>query len=639
MERVWELIQEHLEDLLSLYLAVNTYSPVSSTNNSTSSHLQDPSGGKQDTLKRSEPEIDVLPEANSLFKFSRSSAATFDVPEQHGRHAPTVFRSSPYNIVPLMGLLSDFVRTVGEGLHSSISSSSLRQFLDSFTQKEFLQRILMTDCQQHMSLIFEQTNSFKPREYIKSTYKSDSRVRPLLHAMLATQDLVNRVLFIGTQLPTHADEILHVIESCLMRLALHTQNHVNQILADAASERMYSDRALATILRSDPRWQLLFDSMPSSPQRTSPDRHEYVSPQLTRNNPTSPKPSEESTQCTQEDSYRQEFDFYLGHTRRGIPLDALLLDPATHCLLAQIHDSISWLIENVHQLLDVLRDSTIDASELSPSPLSSSTGSGSREVWSARRLRRNLSSTLSSHTASASSSGSARHQESGFQNDPDRLMGEQLFVPQKLRGAALRGESRTWARSLENVIEKMTDCSEKCLFVLRVETRLHCIFFLNQLEVNYKLSYPSSEPDPCIVKLNADLSVLEDSLSSYLPIDKTRYILNDLPRFLSDLLICSLAHVKAVNQAGVARLCRNVLAAQQIASNISVSLDSEKLFERARQYFELLKLTPEELQEYFSNQKAEASAAPYSYEEYCVILSLVPNDPVSLAQLRTLLTR
>jgi hypothetical protein len=73
--------------------------------------------------------------------------------EKHGRHKPTVFRSSPYNVVPLMGLLSEFVREVGDGLHSSISSSSLRQFLDSFTQKEFLQRILMTDCQQHMSVI------------------------------------------------------------------------------------------------------------------------------------------------------------------------------------------------------------------------------------------------------------------------------------------------------------------------------------------------------------------------------------------------------------------------------------------------------------------------------------------------------
>jgi hypothetical protein len=36
-----------------------------------------------------------------------------------------------------------------------------------------------------------------------------------------------------------------------------------------------------------------------------------------------------------------------------------------------------------------------------------------------------------------------------------------------------------------------------------------------------------------------------------------------------------------------------VLACQQITSNISVSLDSEKMFERAQQYFELLKLSTE----------------------------------------------
>lgn len=71
---------------------------------------------------------------------------------------------------------------------------------------------------------------------------------------------------------------------------------------------------------------------------------------------------------------------------------------------------------------------------------------------------------------------------------------------------------------------KIRSLSELCLFVLKIELRLHCYHYLDAVKkTNYWLTEEPTEPDVYIDELNRDLGEAAEVLQTYLPKLKIRY--------------------------------------------------------------------------------------------------------------------
>lgn len=66
--------------------------------------------------------------------------------------------------------------------------------------------------------------------------------------------------------------------------------------------------------------------------------------------------------------------------------------------------------------------------------------------------------------------------------------------------------------------------SETCLFALRLEIRCHAMFYLDLAtrEGNYYLADEPFEPDPYVWSLNHDVTMIEETMTIALPVNKLR---------------------------------------------------------------------------------------------------------------------
>jgi len=169
---------------------------------------------------------------------------------------------------------------------------------------------------------------------------------------------------------------------------------------------------------------------------------------------------------------------------------------------------------------------------------------------------------------------------------------------------------------LEQLIDKLKQLSELCLLSLRVELRVHCYHFLDQVKkTSYHLEEECNEPDLYIVELNKDLSSIEECLQPFLPKTKLRYLFEGLPRLISGTMISNIRKIKSINRNGVLKMCRNVFALQQNLTNITQV--KEIHFDRVRKFYWILNMSEDE---FFSNQIPENNA--FSLDEYKAILEL-----------------
>ena len=71
----------------------------------------------------------------------------------------------------------------------------------------------------------------------------------------------------------------------------------------------------------------------------------------------------------------------------------------------------------------------------------------------------------------------------------------------------------------------------------------------------------------------------------------TQYIFEGVSHLVASIIIGSVQHIRRINENGVKKICRNVFSLQQTLTNITLA--REPALDHARQYFELLCLTPE----------------------------------------------
>ncbi|XP_062851444.1 exocyst complex component 4 [Trichomycterus rosablanca] len=199
------------------------------------------------------------------------------------------------------------------------------------------------------------------------------------------------------------------------------------------------------------------------------------------------------------------------------------------------------------------------------------------------------------------------------------------------------------ARSREHILQTLSDLArsfqdiaDRCLLVLHLEVRVHCFHYLIPLakQGNYAIvaNAASMDYDPLVVKLNKDISGIEEAMAAALQQHKFQYIFEGLGHLISCILINGAQYFKRISESGIKKMCRNIFVLQQNLTNITMSREADLDF--ARQYYEMLYNTADELLNLVVDQGVR-----YSELEYINALSLLHRSQTGVGDLSVQNTR
>uniref|UniRef100_A0AAQ5YPG8 Exocyst complex component Sec8 n=1 Tax=Amphiprion ocellaris TaxID=80972 RepID=A0AAQ5YPG8_AMPOC len=216
-----------------------------------------------------------------------------------------------------------------------------------------------------------------------------------------------------------------------------------------------------------------------------------------------------------------------------------------------------------------------------------------------------------------------------------------MFFANLPRASSKSRAQRTHAHTLvrEQILQTLSDLSrgfqdiaDRCLLVLHLEVRVHCFHYLIPLtkQGNYAIvaNVESMDYDPLVVKLNKDISAIEEAMGAALQQHKFQYIFEGLGHLISCILINGAQYFKRISESGIKKMCRNIFVLQQNLTNITMSRESDLDF--ARQYYEMLYNTADELLNLVVDQGVR-----YTELEYINALSLLHRSQTGVGDLST----
>uniref|UniRef100_A0A8C8R778 Exocyst complex component Sec8 n=1 Tax=Pelusios castaneus TaxID=367368 RepID=A0A8C8R778_9SAUR len=175
-------------------------------------------------------------------------------------------------------------------------------------------------------------------------------------------------------------------------------------------------------------------------------------------------------------------------------------------------------------------------------------------------------------------------------------------------------------QTLSELSKSFQDMADRCLLVLHLEVRVHCFHYLIPLakQGNYAIvaNVESMDYDPLVVRLNKDISAIEEAMGASLQQYKFQYIFEGLGHLISCILINGAQYFKRISESGIKKMCRNIFILQQNLTNITMSREADLDF--ARQYYEMLYNTPDEFLNLVVDQGVK-----YTELEYIYALSLL----------------
>ncbi|XP_039180672.1 exocyst complex component 4 isoform X2 [Crotalus tigris] len=175
-------------------------------------------------------------------------------------------------------------------------------------------------------------------------------------------------------------------------------------------------------------------------------------------------------------------------------------------------------------------------------------------------------------------------------------------------------------QTLTDLARSFQEMADSCLLVLHLEVRVHCFHYLIPLakQGNYAIvaNVESMDYDPLVVRLNKDISAVEEAMNASLQPHKFQYIFEGLGHLISCILINGAQYFKRISESGIKKMCRNIFILQQNLTNITMSREADLDF--ARQYYEMLYNTADELLNLVVDQGVK-----YTELEYLHALSLL----------------
>ncbi|NWT18293.1 EXOC4 protein, partial [Vireo altiloquus] len=170
-------------------------------------------------------------------------------------------------------------------------------------------------------------------------------------------------------------------------------------------------------------------------------------------------------------------------------------------------------------------------------------------------------------------------------------------------------------QSLSELARSFQEMADRCLLVLHLEVRVHCFHYLIPLakQGNYAIvaNVESMDYDPLVVRLNKDISAIEEAMSASLQQHKFQYIFEGLGHLISCILINGAHYFKRISESGIKKMCRNIFILQQNLTNITMSREADLDF--ARQYYEMLYNTADELLNLVVDQGVKYTELEYIY--------------------------
>ncbi|XP_054420250.1 exocyst complex component 4 [Pteronotus mesoamericanus] len=187
-------------------------------------------------------------------------------------------------------------------------------------------------------------------------------------------------------------------------------------------------------------------------------------------------------------------------------------------------------------------------------------------------------------------------------------------------------------QTLGELAKSFQDMADRCLLVLHLEVRVHCFHYLIPLakEGNYAIvaNVESMDYDPLVVKLNKDISAIEEAMSASLQQHKFQYIFEGLGHLISCILINGAQYFRRISESGIKKMCRNIFVLQQNLTNITMSREADLDF--ARQYYEMLYNTADELLNLVVDQGVK-----YTELEYIHALTLLQRSQTGVGDQTT----
>jgi hypothetical protein len=235
----------------------------------------------------------------------------------------------------------------------------------------------------------------------------------------------------------------------------------------------------------------------------------------------------------------QLFNTLWRHTANELPPSSLLKDPKNWSMLGLLAQSLDWLSDKIISMPDQL------------------------DVISAG-AKKTTGASENSHRKMGSSSSF----KSGEVGAP---------IP-----TLLQSKSTSLATSCQLL-------GDKCLEALRLEVFIRILTNLRKMRQGaYWILTDALEPESFVTNVNEDLIAMEDVLANVLSTEKIQYLLGGCAQLMMTVLIKSLPELddKRVNDQGISKIHRNILALQQTLTNISLAEDDS--FDRARRYFRML---------------------------------------------------
>ena len=243
----------------------------------------------------------------------------------------------------------------------------------------------------------------------------------------------------------------------------------------------------------------------------------------------------------------QEVELIVTRTReRPMQASDLISDRKTGPALCLTYSSLQWLAARLDELKHVV-----------PQQRSS--------VQDARQL-----TTPATHWAAVGGTSALRDQE------------QPVFLP--LAGAAVA--------DFDAVLAQFRELAKIALFTLHVDIRFGVSFMIARtMEEGYALAQPVPQPDPAVLRLNADLLGFDDAMTAHLPPREYRFTAEGLGRLIDRQIVTKAAGLDVMNQNGCARMQLNILVLQQNLRGI----ERDVLLERSALFFEYFRRGPKEV--------------------------------------------
>jgi hypothetical protein len=115
------------------------------------------------------------------------------------------------------------------------------------------------------------------------------------------------------------------------------------------------------------------------------------------------------------------------------------------------------------------------------------------------------------------------------------------FAGSQPNSAASRRIAAVFGPSQDFMLDSFQQLADQCLFAMRLEIAVHCLFFLQAMrDENYWLTDEPTTPEPFVLELNTSLTQAEERLSVCLPSDKIKYLFGTTAQMMGAIFVAAL---------------------------------------------------------------------------------------------------